>query len=327
MTTGIGLFSGGLDSMLAVCVLMDQGIDVHALTFETPFFTANKARQTAKHLNIPLTVMDITPQHLEMLKNPPHGYGRNLNPCIDCHALMLKFAGKFMKKIGADFIFTGEVLGERPMSQNMNSLAVVAKASGYRDYVLRPLSAQLLPETKPEKDGLIDRSKLLGIHGRSRKTQFLLAQKYGISDYETPSGGCALTYEGYSKKLKELLEHEPDAPLRHYYLLRTGRHFRLPDGNKLIVGKDKTENATLLSYLNDETDILLEPYDHPGPTAIIPDAENKPDILLASKIIARYSKPAQEIDVVITDKSATKRITISATDFSQTEIKQYLITR
>ncbi|MDX9701684.1 MAG: tRNA 4-thiouridine(8) synthase ThiI [Candidatus Auribacterota bacterium] len=302
MVTGVGLFSGGLDSTLACMVIRDQGIDVKGITFETPFFLAEKAKKAAQRINLPLTVLDITEEYIPLLKNPPNGYGKNLNPCIDCHAFMLKCAGDYMKQIGADFLFTGEVLGERPKSQNRWALSVVAKDSGYESLVVRPLSAQLLPTTKPESAGLIDRSKLLAISGRGRKEQMRLATHYGIDEYETPAGGCLLTYSGYCSKLKDLFDHYPSASLRHYSLLKNGRHFRLSSHTKLILGKDKSENERLELEVQPE-DVFIYPQDTKGPVGIVTrniDCYDTDEILLAARIVARYCKQGEhEIEMII----------------------------
>ncbi|MBW2559118.1 MAG: tRNA 4-thiouridine(8) synthase ThiI, partial [Deltaproteobacteria bacterium] len=175
---GIALISGGLDSILAVKVVQEQGIEVQGVAFETPFFSADSALEACKAIDLPLSVVDITREHLVMLRAPRYGYGKNMNPCIDCHILMLKKAGEKMESENADFIFTGEVLGQRPMSQGKQSLHIVAKRSGYQEYIVRPLSAGLLPETKPEMEGKIDRQRLLDIQGRSRKRQMELADRY-----------------------------------------------------------------------------------------------------------------------------------------------------
>ena len=192
MTKALGLFSGGLDSILAALVLRRQGIEVAGVTFVTPFFGAEKALKSAAPLAIPLIVRDIGAVHLEMLKNPRYGYGRNLNPCIDCHALMFRLAAAMMADGGFDFLFSGEVLGQRPMSQNLNSLKAVAKASGAGDRILRPLSARLLPVTAMEKEGRVDRNQLLDIQGRSRRRQEELANEWGVKVYPAPGGGCLL---------------------------------------------------------------------------------------------------------------------------------------
>ncbi|HOO90034.1 MAG TPA: tRNA 4-thiouridine(8) synthase ThiI, partial [Syntrophales bacterium] len=205
---GIALISGGLDSILAVKVVQEQGIEVQGVAFETPFFSAHRAVEACRNINLPLSVVDFTQDHLAMLKAPRYGYGKNMNPCIDCHILMLKKAGEMMEAQGADFVFTGEVMGQRPMSQGKQSLHVVAKRSGYQDYIVRPLSARLLPETKPEIEGKIDRLKLLDIQGRGRKRQMEMAVRYNIDHYATPAGGCLLTEPGFAKRLRDLFDHD-----------------------------------------------------------------------------------------------------------------------
>jgi tRNA-specific 2-thiouridylase len=199
-TRALGLCSGGLDSMLAGLVLREQGIEVEWVTFETPFFNAAKAGKASRITGIPLTVKAIYPVYIEMLKNPPAGYGKYMNPCMDCHALMFKLAGAIMRAREFDFLFSGEVLGQRPMSQNKTSLRYVEKHSGFDGYILRPLTAKNLPETIPEKEGLVDRELLLDIAGRGRKDQIKLAEKFGIKDYPAPAGGCLLTDVGYTNR-------------------------------------------------------------------------------------------------------------------------------
>lgn len=303
MVKALGLFSGGLDSILACLVIRDQGIEVEGLTFETPFFLAKKAKTSAGTIGLPLRVLNITESYIPLLKNPPHGYGKNLNPCIDCHAFMLKCAGEYMRQSGADFIFTGEVLGERPKSQNRWALGVVAEDSGFADYVVRPLSAKLLPMTKPEREGMVDRERLLAISGRGRKEQMRLAGHYGITEYETPAGGCLLTYSGYCNKLRDVFDHYPDAELRHYELLALGRHFRLSPTSKLIVGKNKFENQIIESRALAH-DCIVYPIDRMGPSGLILSQQGVlPDTgeqTLAARIVGRYCKPhKQQIDMVV----------------------------
>ena len=198
MVTGVGLISGGLDSVLATRVLQDQDIRIIGVSFVTPFFGSEKAEKAAAMLDIDLKVIDITKIHLEVVKYPKYGYGKGMNPCIDCHALMFHEAGKVMEEEGADFLFSGEVLGERPMSQNRQSLMIVARRSGCEKLIIRPLSAKLLPETLPEREGKVNREKLLDIEGRSRKRQMELVDHYGITEYAQPAGGCLLTVPGYA---------------------------------------------------------------------------------------------------------------------------------
>ena len=242
MTRAIGLLSGGLDSMLAARLMTDQNIEVVGMAFVTPFFGPEKARQAAEQLRIPLQVLDITQPHWAMLRRPRYGYGKGMNPCIDCHALMLHEAGKLKESLGADFLLPGKSLGQRPFSQTKPSLRAVEKASGCLDLILRPLSARMLPETRPEREGLVDRARLLDISGRSRKRQMALAETYGLKNYPSPAGGCLLTDPIFSRRLKELLAHFPEPELREIELLKTGRHFRLHPQLKLIIGRNKKEN-------------------------------------------------------------------------------------
>jgi tRNA-uridine 2-sulfurtransferase len=308
---GIGLLSGGLDSILSVCVLREQDIHVEAASFITPFFGPENARKAAAMLNIPLHVIDFTEAHLEMLKHPKHGYGSAMNPCIDCHALMFREAGKRMREWGADFLFSGEVLGERPMSQNKNSLKVVARESGFEEYILRPLSAKLLPMTKPELEGKVDRERLLDIQGRSRKPQMELARKYGITQFPEPAGGCRLTEPNFSKRLKDLMQQNENFSVRDIELLKVGRHLRLSEQVKCIVGRNEQENEKI-ENLRGQRDIFLAPEEIPGPAVLIPAREggsslSRELLMLAASICARYSDAAAgtavEINVLQNEKS------------------------
>ena len=314
MVTGIGLISGGLDSVLAARVLKDQDIRVIGVSFVTPFFGAEKAKRAAEIIQIELRAVDITEIHLEMLQSPKHGYGKSMNPCIDCHTLMFHEAGKIMEQEGADFLFSGEVLGERPMSQNRQSLMVVAKESGYRDFILRPLSAKLLPETLPEREGKVDREKLLDISGRSRKPQMELAAHYEITKYEQPAGGCLLTSDGYARRLRELMERSDILDVRDVRLLRIGRHFRLDTGEKVIVGRDESENEKLL-VMKDETDIVLDVRDYPSPITLIPHGASEGAISKAASISVRYSDAPTNEEVVVVCCGGGKTYNLSVEAF------------
>ncbi len=311
MVTGIGLISGGLDSILAARVLQDQGIIVIGISFVTPFFSSERAQRAAAMLDMELRVMDITQTYLEMLQSPKYGYGKGLNPCIDCHALMFREAGKVMEQEGADFLFSGEVLGERPMSQNRQSLVNVARESGYQDFILRPLSARLLPGTLPEREGKVDREKLLDIEGRSRKRQMELVDYYGITEYPQPAGGCLLTMDGYARRLKELMKRNHTLEIRDVQLLRIGRHFLLGTGDKVIVGRDQSDNEKLLSIKN-ETDVVLDVKDHPSPIAVIPHGASETTIVKAASICVRYSDAPRNEKVKVICHRAGKVHTISA---------------
>ena len=297
--TAIAVFSGGLDSILAVKVIDGQDIEVRGVTFETPFFNAGKARIAARRIGLALTVIDFTQEHLEMLKAPRYGYGKNMNPCIDCHTLMLKRAGLLMEEIGADFIFTGEVLGQRPMSQGKQSLLLVAKNSGYQDVVLRPLSAQFLPETLPEREGKVNRERLLALQGRGRKDQMELARRYGITDYAAPAGGCLLTDPMFSKRLKDLFAHQPGFRVRDIELLKYGRHFRIGDTLKVIVGRKRSDNEAI-RYLAEDTDRMLHVADYPGPTVLIPYGGDDLDCQKAASLCLLYSDAPNDKEMVVT---------------------------
>ena len=259
----LGLCSGGLDSMLAGLVLRDQDIDVAWITFETPFFNAAKARKASNMTGIPLTVKSIFNVYMKMLKNPPAGYGKHMNPCMDCHALMFKLAGELMRAKNFDFLFSGEVLGQRPMSQNKSSLGYVEKHSGFKGYIVRPLSARNLPLTIPEKEGLVERDRLLDISGRGRNRQIKLAQKFGISDYPAPAGGCLLTDKNFSNRLRDLFDHQDECTEEELHLLKHGRHFRLNPNAKLIVGRTEDDNENILKYHNPTADTVLDLKDFP----------------------------------------------------------------
>ncbi len=285
------LFSGGLDSLLAAALLKEQGIEVVGITFKSYFFDENQAKKYAKQLGIPLKVVDISEEHFEIVKKPKYGYGRSMNPCIDCHVLMLKKAKEIMEKEGFDFIATGEVLGERPMSQNRKALKIVEKESGLEGYLLRPLSAKLLEPTIPEKLGLVDRIKLLAIKGRSRKKQIELAKKFGLK-YPQPSGGCILTDLNFGKKLKEVLEKRKNLDANDIKLLRVGRHFWY-ECFKIVVGRNKEENE-ILKKLARDGDILIEFKKLRGPTTLVrkycKKGRKKEAIEKAKELTKRYSK-------------------------------------
>ncbi len=284
----VALFSGGLDSILAVKIIQEQGIEVRGVNFKTPFFGLDKTFAAIKNLNINLEIINITQELLEVLRNPRHGFGKNMNPCIDCHALMFKKAGEYMTEIGASFILSGEVLGERPMSQNRNSLNIIERESGFEGRILRPLSALLLAETIPEKEGLVNRNKLLDISGRSRKRQMELAAKMGIEDYPSPAGGCKLTEPAFSKRLRDLFTQKSFS-LEEIELLKLGRHFRLSRDIKLVVGRNKEENEQLLIFFQDE-DFLFKAKNLKGPVSLLKKRSKVNNELIdkSCRITARY---------------------------------------
>jgi tRNA U34 2-thiouridine synthase MnmA/TrmU len=276
--------------MLSGLVLRSQGIEVEWVSFETPFFTASKARKASRITGIPLTVESIFSDYIVMLRNPPGGYGKRMNPCLDCHSLMFRRAGEIMRERGFDFLFSGEVLGQRPMSQTRPSLRYVEKHSGMGGYILRPLSAKLLPETIPEQQGLVDRERLLGIHGRGRKEQIALARQFSLTDFPAPAGGCLLTDKGFSARLKDLFEHGGDCTEAEFELLKFGRHFRLNPLAKLIVGRTEADNENILRRHNPEQDVVLDVRDYPGPIGLLQGAADKGSILLSAAICVGYSR-------------------------------------
>lgn len=321
----LGLCSGGLDSRLAAVVLRNIGVEVEWITFETPFFSADKAKQASKLLGIPLRVENITEVYLPMLKNPNCGYGKYMNPCLDCHALMFRLAGKYMGEKGFDFLFSGEVLGQRPMSQTKPSLRYVEKNSGYDGYILRPLSAKLLPETIPEKEHLVDRGQLLDISGRGRKQQIELAKEFGVTDYPAPAGGCLLTDKGYSARLKDYFEHQPVPAERELHLLKHGRHFRLPRGGKIIVGRTKNDNDFLEKYVNTSKDTLIRLHRQPGPLVLFQGEWDEPSAKLAASICVGYSKAPKDSGVQVELATPKGKQMVQVIGIPPTDVKKLLI--
>jgi tRNA-uridine 2-sulfurtransferase len=309
----LGLSSGGLDSILSALVLKRQNIDVQWITFVTPFFSSKNAQKASEKTGISLIEKDITTEYIKLLKNPPGGYGKNMNPCKDCHSLMFNIAGKALNEIGGDFLFSGEVLGQRPMSQTRPSLRYVEKHSEFDGYILRPLSAKKLDETIPEKNGLVNRDLLLDISGRSRKIQMNLAKEFGINDYPAPAGGCLLTDKNFSTRLKDFFKYqENNCNANSFHLLKYGRHFRFDDGLKIIVGRTQMDNQQIFKYHNPITDIIIKMCKYPGPTVLI---QNEPiysshnysnnidskNIEKAATLCVAYSKAPQKqlIDIQI----------------------------
>jgi len=286
----IGLFSGGLDSVLATKLIIDQGVAVTALTFSSPLFSGKDkliVRASAEQLGIPLHIIELKEDYLKMIRAPKYGYGSAVNPCIDCRIFMLKKAKIFMEQAGAHFIFSGEVLGQRPMSQYRHSLELTARVSGLSDLLLRPLSAKLLSVTKPEKEGWIDREKLLSISGRSRKKQLALAREYKITTYSTPAGGCLLTEKKYAERLKDLWSYKKEITLQEVSLLKIGRYFIFKKA-RIIVGRNQEENKELLN-LKSLNDYFFTCSNFPSPTTLLIGDKTKENIQEAARLTARYS--------------------------------------
>jgi tRNA U34 2-thiouridine synthase MnmA/TrmU len=318
------VFSGGLDSMLAAQIVRAQGVDVLGLFFETPFFSSHRAKLSAKAIQLPLKVVDLTEPHLEVVRHPAHGYGGNMNPCIDCHALMLRKAGEMLQAEGASFVLTGEVLGQRPMSQNLKALSIVATQSGFPRLILRPLSAKLLQTTLPEEKGWVQRDLLLNFSGRGRKPQMELARRLNITDYPSPAGGCLLTDPIFAKRLKDLFANEPHFEIREIELMKVGRHFRIGPRARLVVGRNKGENDTLASLAGPE-DLLFAVQSTPGPTVMALGALSPELELLAARITACYSdaKEGEQTEVRLASKGGEK--TLCVEKFPKSEFQNLMI--
>jgi len=303
----VGLLSGGLDSTLSAKILLMQGIEIYALNFYTGFCIAefrrrvggkktahrpliNEALRVTGELRIPVERIDISLEYMKMVTQPKYGYGANINPCIDCRIYMLRYAREYMLKIGAHFVFTGEVLAERPMSQHRHALEIIEKESSLEGRLLRPLSAKLLPPTIPEQNGWVDREKLYAIQGRGRNSQIALAEELGIQRYLTPSGGCCfLTDKNYARKFRDLMTYRENKILtpKDVILLGIGRHFRLSPQVKIIVGRNEAENKHLSQYGTYQW--IFEVMDHPGPIALVEGEPNDTEKDIIAGITSRYS--------------------------------------
>ncbi|MBZ4683408.1 MAG: tRNA-uridine 2-sulfurtransferase [Fusobacteriaceae bacterium] len=325
----LALFSGGLDSSLAMKLISDQGIEVIALNFVSHFFGGKneRAEKMAKQIGVRLEYIDFKSLHTDIVREAPHGRGKNMNPCIDCHALMFKYAAEvLLKKFDASFIISGEVLGQRPMSQNKGALNQVKKLSGYEDIIVRPLCAKLLEPSKPEREGWIDREKLLGISGRSRKVQMELAEKLGITEYPSPGGGCMLTEPNYSKRLKVLENDERlyDEYSYLFYLLRYGRFFRLDKGKYLFVGRENDDNLRISEY-KDKGSLHIVSAGVPGPAILGVGDFTAEEREFAKQLFSRYSKNKgkEEINVLVND--ITETVAPLNLEDIENKIKKYII--
>lgn len=314
----IALLSGGLDSTLAIKLIRDQGIEVLAVNFFSPFCTCNRpgrceAKEVAEQLDVPLKRIALGPEYIEMLKSPRYGYGKNINPCLDCRIMTFTKAKELMEEIGADFVFTGEVLGQRPMSQRRDAMRIVERDSGLDGRLLRPLSAKLMKPTLPEQEGLVDREKLLDIQGRSRKTQMHLAEEFGIVDYPCPAGGCLLTDREFANRLRDLFEHGEDS-IYDINLLKIGRHFRIPTGQKVIAGRDEEENNKLHAMAR-EDDLKFSAEKYGSPLVLLRTSRSRKDMEQAAAICARYSS-GRHLEVVsvrywLDSEEPTEQLTVA----------------
>ncbi len=299
----ISLISGGLDSQLAAKIVLDQGVDVLGLYFETGFLGETDREflsQVGADLGIEIELVEVDEErYSQLILDPPHGYGSGVNPCIDCRIYILSLTREIMEARGADFVVTGEVLGQRPMTQNLDSLELIKRESELDDRLLRPLSARLLSPSLPEQRGWVSRESLLDVNGRSRKKQLELAEEYGITEYHQPAGGCLLTEDAFARRARELFDHggrDQTAP-QDLKLLKHGRHFRLPGGGKAIVGRDKVDNDALSDYLESRWGLRVVGY--PGPLTLLPPDVDREDLQFAAAVTGRYSqgRDAETVEV------------------------------
>jgi tRNA U34 2-thiouridine synthase MnmA/TrmU len=327
-TKALALLSGGLDSTLAVKLLLEQGIDVEAINFVSPFCLCGKggcgASGVAERFHVHLKVISVGEDYLRVVRRPKHGYGKNMNPCIDCRIFMLKKAKKYASETRAAFIFTGEVRDERPMSQHLEALRMIEEEAGLKNRILRPLSAKLLPETSIEKGGLVDRHKLLDIQGRSRKKQIELAKAFSIADYPCPAGGCLLTYKEFADKVRDLFKYKKRVTLKDIALLKLGRHLRFEE-NKIIVGRNEPENKALLQ-MKSPSDYYFEVPNCGSPITILQGTKTKAAIEKAAALTAYYSDEKSS-EVLVRFGKASLDKTMKVARPSKEEVEKLRITQ
>jgi len=327
----VALLSGGLDSRLAVKMMQNQGFEVTAVAIKTPFcdFDCGRGcgfeiRETADTLGVELKTVYLGDEYIEMLKNPKHGYGSGMNPCIDCRAMMFKAGKKVMEDIRAEFIISGEVLGQRPMSQHGPALRKIEKESGLEGKIVRPLSGALLPPTQPEEKGLIRREDLGMIRGRSRKEQMKLAKEFGFVNPPNAGGGCLLTDPKFAIRSKDLFSHTETPTINDIDLLKIGRHFRFDKKTKLIVGRNKDENEMLKSLALSD-DLLLETKDNVGPISLLRGDDSENNLRLAAAITFRYADAPKDLGGVMMVQKNNSTFEIPTTGIAESEYLKYRI--
>jgi len=333
LAKALALLSGGLDSTLAIRVIQEQGIEVIALNFVTVFCRCTshgscklEAVKVSEKFGIPIKVINTTERFLELVKKPKYGYGKNMNPCIDCRINIFRIAGEYMREIGADFIITGEVLGQRPMSQRKEAMRIIDREANLIGLVLRPLCAKHMEPTIPEKSGLVDREKLLNMRGRSRKDQIQLADVFQIKDYPCSAGGCLLTDPEFAHRMRDLI-NTCDANVNDVNLLKVGRHFRFDSETKVIVGRNEDDNAKI-DTLSREGDVLLNLVDMPGPLTLMRGEITDEKIQTAARLTARYGKsnllPVVKVSIREVEGNASSTI-IEVVPMSQEEAERLLL--
>jgi len=331
MVKAVALFSGGLDSTLAILSVLRQGVEVTALTFLNHFgcdtaVCSKNLLSSAERFGFEVKLIDIFDKFIEIVKNPEFGYGKNMNPCIDCKILMLKEAKVFMDRIGANFLITGEVLGQRPMSQRLDTLNIIDREAGVRGYVLRPLSAKLLKPTIPEAKGIINRDLLYDFKGRSRTPQMALAQEFRLTEYPLPAGGCLLTDPNYANRLKELLIYQPNPGLNELNLLKVGRHFRFSPSCKIIIGRNMAENETIQSLAGNR-DFLIKVGGYGSPITWVSGKATEEALRIAASLCARYSdaKNFSGVEVIVSQGDTSFPLNVRPAD--KEAIEKYRIER
>lgn len=329
----LALLSGGLDSTLAVKMMLDMGIEVEALNFTSPFCTCtgknagckSEAVRVAHEFNIPIKVVHKGVDYLNIVRNPRHGYGKGVNPCVDCRIYLLRKAREYMLESGADFVITGEVLGQRPMSQRRDTLRVIERESGLTGLLLRPLSARHFEPTIPEQEGWVDRERLLAIKGRSRKDIFALADELDVKNYPCPAGGCLLTELSFVPKVKDVFEHSDELNLRDFRLLKIGRHFRIGERTKVIIGRNESDN-NLLEGVRQPEEGAITWLDGNTPVGIITGVQSDDLYRLAARILLRYTR-AEAGSTCRFELRVNNGLTEFETrhDMSETEVNSFLV--
>lgn len=329
----IALLSGGLDSTLAVKMMLDMDIDVEALNFTSPFCTCtgknagckSEAVRVAQEFNIPIKVVHKGLDYLEIVRNPRHGYGKGVNPCVDCRIYLLRKAREYMLESGADFVITGEVLGQRPMSQRRDTLRVIERESGLEGLLLRPLSARHFEPTLPEKEGWVDREKLLSIKGRSRKELFELADELDVTNYPCPAGGCLLTELSFVPKIKDIFEHCEELNLRDFRLLKIGRHLRIGKKSKVIIGRNEADN-NLLETVRQPEEAALTWLEGNTPVGIITGEQSEDLYRLAARLLLRYTRAEAgascKIEVRVSEQTKVLSVT---NELNESMVERYLV--